>query len=106
MLVAVVGTGAAGVNDSLLRSGSSSDLRLRGDPGRPPEGEVGLDVCGETCPRWGMGRRRFGACRLEDEPERPRSVPPGWREGEPWAWEGVFPILWLVLLLLLVERVL
>ena len=63
--VAVVGIGAAGVKDSLLRSGSSRDLRRRGELDRAPEGEVGLDDCGDTCTgRWGMGRRRFG-CREE-----------------------------------------
>lgn len=43
--MAVVGTGAAGVKDSLFRSGSSSDLRRRGEVDRPesPEGEVGLE---------------------------------------------------------------
>jgi hypothetical protein len=42
VVVAVVATGAAGVKDSLFKSGSSSDLRRRGDPPRP-DGEVGLD---------------------------------------------------------------
>lgn len=53
--VCVVGTGAAGVSaagvkESLLRSGSSSDFRRRGepDPGRPLDGEVGFEGWGET----------------------------------------------------------
>ena len=60
--MAKVGTGAAGVNDNLLRSGNSSDLRLLGLPFRvPPEGEVGLDELGDTwVGRWGMGKRKFG----------------------------------------------
>jgi len=47
VLVAVVGIGAAGVNESLLRSGSSSDLRRRGEPGRPVDGDVGFEDWGE-----------------------------------------------------------
>lgn len=48
VVVAVVATTAAGVNDSLFKSGSSSDFRRRGDPPRP-EGEVGWDELGEMC---------------------------------------------------------
>lgn len=64
--MAVVGTGAAGVNDSLLRSGNSRLFRRRGDPPRP-DGEAGLEVEGDMLPalREGIGRRRFGC--LEDE---------------------------------------
>ena len=99
MWVAVVGTGAAGVKDSLLRSGSSSDFRRRGELGRWAEGEVGLDVCGDIwAGRWGMGRRRLG--RREEEGvvdgviwEECARSPLAWpRAGEPCWAEGVLPI--------------
>lgn len=71
--VAVVGTGAAGVKESLFKSGSSRLLRRRGELARP-DGEAGLEVDGEILP-WlggGMGRRRLGC--LED-PERSWPLP-------------------------------
>lgn len=48
MCVASVVTGAAGVKDSLFKSGSSSDFRRRGEPARPPFGDVGFEELGET----------------------------------------------------------
>lgn len=68
MCVAVVGTGAAGVKDSLFRSGSSSDLRRRGELPRVPEGEAGFELDGERLPalRAGMGSRKLGC--LDDDP--------------------------------------
>jgi hypothetical protein len=64
VVVAVVATGAAGVKANLLRSGSSSDFRRRGDPGALrgfPDGDEGLEGLGEICVgRAGMGKRRFG----------------------------------------------
>lgn len=72
VVVAVVGTGAAGVNDSLLRSGSSSDFRRRGEPERLPDGEVGLEDCGDICAgREGIGRRRFGCLPVELDDDAP-----------------------------------
>lgn len=60
VVVAVTGTGAAGVKDNLFKSGNSSDFLLRGEPPRP-EGDVGLDDWGEIwVGREGIGRRRFG----------------------------------------------
>lgn len=82
--VAVVGTGAAGVKESLLRSGSSRDLRLRGEPDLPfcPLGEVGLEFWGEICGgREGSGIRRLGCLAVL-----------GGR-GEPCCAEGVFPMV-------------
>jgi hypothetical protein len=59
--VAVVATGAVGVKDNLFKSGSSSDLRRRGEVALPPGiplGEVGLDDWGEMCGgRAGSGMR-------------------------------------------------
>lgn len=48
--IGAAGVSAAGVKESLLRSGSSSDFRRRGepDPGRPLDGEVGFEGWGET----------------------------------------------------------
>jgi hypothetical protein len=99
-VVAVVATGAAGVNESLFRSGSSSDLRRLGEPARP-EGEVGLDDCGEMwAGREGMGRRRLG-CREEGPadawvdplpPPWPAAVPVLERAGEPCWADGVLPM--------------
>lgn len=63
----MVATGAAGVKDNLLRSGSSSDFRRRGEPDALralPDGEVGLESCENWEGRDGIGRRRLG-CRLE-----------------------------------------
>jgi len=61
VLVAVVGTAAAGVKESLFISGSSRDFRRRGDPARP-EGEAGLDGDGEMLLglTGGIGTRKFG----------------------------------------------
>ena len=62
----MVGTGAAGVKDSLFKSGNSRLFRRRGELERP-EGDAGFDSEGDRLfeLREGMGRRRFGC--LEDE---------------------------------------
>lgn len=66
--VAVVGTGAAGVKESLFRSGSSRLFRRRGELPRP-DGEAGLEEGVGEMLFWlagGMGRRRLGCLEEPD----------------------------------------